>query len=401
MALDFDPLDPAHLADPYPGYRRLREEAPVFHYAPFDAWLLTRHADVLAVLRDPTMSVARGDPDEISHSAFPELRPELRELADAFRKVLMFLDPPDHTRIRGLVDQAFLPVVVARQRPRIQATIDELLGRAGRDGGFDWIRDLAFPLPCITIAGILGVPSEERDVFKRWSQDLGALLDPLVPQAKLDKAQASALEMHAYLGDAFRERRARPRDDLMSALVAAEREGRVLSPSELFAIAALLLGAGHLTTTNLLGNAMLALLEHPGEQQRLRARPELLPTAVEEFLRFDPPTQVTARRTRRVLRLPGGTVPEGAFVVLGLAAANRDPAVHAAPDVLDLGRQPNRHVSFGAGIHYCMGSKLARAEAELALGSLLGRFPSMKLAGDAVRKPAVVSRGLSSLPVEL
>lgn len=401
MALNLDPLDPGHLADPYPGYHRLREEAPVFHYAPFDCWLLTRHADVLAVLRDPTMSVARGGPGDISNSAFPDLRPDLRDLAEAFRKVLMFLDPPDHTRIRTLASQAFLPSVVARQRPRIQATIDELLGEAERDGGFDWIRDFAFPLPCITIASILGVPPEEREIFKRWSQDLGALLDPLVPQAKLDQAQASALEMHAFLGDAFRERRVRPRDDLMSALVAAEEQGDVLCESELFAIAALLLGAGHLTTTNLLGNAMLALLEHPGECQRLRAQPKLLGLAVEELLRFDPPTQVTARCTRRPLELEGAEIPEGAFLVLGLAAANRDPSVHAEPDRLDLGREPNKHLSFGAGLHYCMGSKLARAEAELAIGSALARFPSLKQGGEPERKLAVVSRGLSSLRVEI
>jgi cytochrome P450 len=395
----FDPLDPQHLADPYPGYARLRVLDPVHRSERYSCWILTRHADVVAVLRHPRTSVARHSENHISNSAFPEIRSELRSLADALRRVLMFLDPPDHTRIRGLIARAFTPSVVARYRPRIQETIDTLLDEAEQRGTIDFIQDFAYPLPAIVIAGILGVPPEERDVFKRWSDDLGALLDPMLPQPVVDRAQRSASEMHAFLQEIFRERRVRPRDDLVSALVAAEECGDVLSESELFSTCALLLGAGHQTTTNLLGNSLWALLHDPGERRRLQASPRLAASAVEEFLRYDSPTQATGRRATAPLAIGGRTIPAGDFVVLALAAANRDPEVFEEPDRLDLGRTPNRHLTFSAGIHYCLGTHLARTEVRLALATFLRRFPAFKLCAEARRKTGVVSRGLASLPL--
>jgi cytochrome P450 len=396
-----DPLDPGHLADPYPGYRRLRTLDPVHRSERFACWILTRHADVLAVLRHPDVSVARENEDHISNTVFPAIRPDLRPLAEAFRRVLMFLDPPDHTRIRGLVSKAFSSAVVARYRPRIAETIDSLLADAEKRGGLDFIQDFAYPLPAIVIAGILGVPPEDRDVFKAWSDDLGALLDPMVSPELAARAQASAKEMYDFLQEIFRERRLRPRDDLVSALVAVEEHGEVLSESELFSACALLLGAGHQTTTNLLGNALWALLHNPEERDRLRARPDLIATGVEEFLRYDSPTQVTARRATADLDVGGSRIPSGDFVVLALAAANRDPEVFPDPDRLDLGRIPNRHLTFSAGIHYCMGVHLARCEAQMAIGTFLKRFPAFKQSGDATRKTGIVSRGLASLPLRL
>lgn len=396
-----DPLDPRHLADPYPSYHRLRALEPVHRSERFACWILTRHADVLALLCDPRTSVTRQSEDQVSNTAFPEIRPESKPLADAFRQVLMFLDPPAHTRVRALVSKAFTPARVARYRPRIQETIDALLADAARRGAMDLIHDFAYPLPATVIAGILGVPPEERDVFKRWSDDLGALLDPMVPPHVAERAQQSAREMWDFLHDVFRERRSRPREDLVSALVAVEEQGVGLSETELFATCALLLGAGHLTTTNLLGNAVWALLQNPGERRRLQQNPALLATAVDEFLRYDSPTQVTARRATADIAVGGKTIAAGDFVVLALGAANRDPEVFPEPDRLDLGRSPNRHLTFGAGAHYCLGSKLARTEAQMAIGSLLRRFPAFKQDGEAERKTGIVSRGLASLPLRL
>jgi cytochrome P450 len=397
----FDPLDPRHLADPYPRYHVLRSLDPVHWNERFNCWVLTRHADVLGVLRSRRFGVSRRNEDEISNSAFPTVQPELRELAEAFRRVLMFLDPPDHTRIRALVCKAFTPRVVTEYRPCIQETIDELLDAANLHDRMDWIQDFAYPLPATVIAGILGVPAEERDRFKRWSNDLGALLDPLVPPDVATRAQESAREMYDFLQEIFRERRRQPRDDLVSALVAVEEQGEVLSESELFSACALLLGAGHQTTTNLLGNALLAVLQHPEQRSRLQRHPLLMGSAVDEFLRYDAPVQVTARRALEPLELDGRRISEGDFVALLLGAANRDPAQFRDPDSLELDRTPNRHLGFGAGIHQCLGIHLARTEVQMALSTFLRRFPAFKQIREAERNLGVVSRGLASLPLAL
>jgi cytochrome P450 len=398
----FDPLHPDHLRDPYPNYHALRAADPVHRSELFQAFVLSRHADVWNVLRDPRFSVDRSQVDPVKSSPLPALGAEFVELGGALRRVLMFLDPPDHTRMRRLVARAFARVGLRNRRRRIQQLVDELLDAAAERGAIDFVEAFAYPLPVIAIAEILGVPVSERSAIKRWSDDLGALLDPFVAEAVFRRALDSARDMHLFFREAIAERRAESRSDLLGALLAAEDESGKLSEAELFASCALLLAAGHLTTTNLLGNALWALWCNPEERRRLTTHAWLLPTAVEEFLRYDGPLQATGRLSTEPVVIGGVEIPAGAYVVALLGAANRDPAEFPEPDRLDVGRVDNRHVSFGQGIHHCLGAELARLNAQVALGTLLRRFPDWAVACDAPpRKPNVVSRGFASLPLVL
>ena len=392
----YDPFTDEMRFDPYEGYRALRSGHPVHWHPIFRAWLVSRFDDVTTVLRDPTMSVDRGAMGDL----------ELLELSDeaieAIRVSLLMLDPPDHTRIRGLVNKAFTPRVVERLRPRIEEIVAQLLDEMAAMREPDVIRHFAYPLPVIVIAELLGMPSEDREAFKRWSDDLSVVLDPFSTGGRFDGVAEAFDEAHAYFRALFEERRRDPRDDLVSALVAAEEEGTRLNETELFSVVMLLLGAGHETTTGLLGNSVLALLRHPTERLRLMDDPSLAPNAVEELLRYDSPVQMTDRIATHDLELGGRRIREGQQVVLMLAAANRDPARFAAPDALDLGRDNPRSLAFGHGIHFCVGAALARVEAQIALPALFARFPDLALVRPpAVKdyKPSMVLRGLERMPV--
>jgi cytochrome P450 len=399
VAIDYNPLLPEHRRDPYPFYRALRDEDPVHFHPLLQGWIVTRHADVAAVLRDPRFSADRSK-IRIEALRLPPVRQELRELAAALEGTMLFADPPAHTRLRHLVSKAFTPRVIEDYRARIAAIADALLAAAESRRRLDVIRDLAYPLPVTVIAEILGVPAQDQAAFKRWSDDLAVLLDPFVPAAVFERAQQSALEMHDYLRGVFAARRHHPRDDLISRLVLAEERGDLLSESELFAICALLLGGGHETTTNLIGNGVLTLLSHPGERRRLQEEPGLIETAVDELLRYESPVLFTGRTATVDCDLGGQRIAVGDFLVLGLGAANRDPVAFADPDRLDLGRRDNRHVAFSAGIHACLGGRLAVLEAGIAITALLRRFPDLRLELDEPQwYPALVSRGLTTLPV--
>jgi cytochrome P450 len=385
-----------------PAFRRLLSEQPVFRHPLFRAWIVAPHALVEGVLRDPRFSVdrvtaalARGfDP-------FPGVRPDLVELV---RNNLLMLDPPDHTRVRGLVNRAFTPRVVERLAPRIQRVVDEQLDALAASPSVDLIRDFAHPLPATIIAELLGVPAADHPRFRRWADDLSALLDLVSSPVSIAQLEATFGEVREYFEALFAERRRAPREDLVSQLVAAEAAGDRLSAAELLSVTVLLLGAGHETTTNLIGNAVLTLLRHPGERKRFQDDASLAESAVEEFLRFESPVQMTDRVAREELELGGRRVRAGETVALVLGAANRDPAVFAHPDRLDLARAPNRHLAFGSGVHFCPGAALARAEARLALASLLRRFPELRGDPDPPArdwKPSMVLRGLRRLPVEL
>jgi hypothetical protein len=395
--VEFDPLAPAFLADPYPVYHALRARDPV-HRHPLGFYALTRYDDVAAFLREPRFGKS-------GYRALFEARFGPGAEGQWLGLSMLFRDPPDHTRLRGLVGQAFTPRVVERLRPRVEAIVEALLDRAAEAGRMETIGDLAYPLPVTVISELLGVASAERDAIKQWSWDLARALDGIalpVGADVLDRGRRAA----AAMVDAFRAlvetRRRRPGPDLLSGLVAAEQAGDRLTEEELLATCVLLYVAGHETTVNLIGNGLLALLRHPDEWRRLRDEPSLLPGAVEELLRYDGPVQRVGRIAAADVELAGVRIPAGSLVLGFLGAANRDPAHFPEPDRLDVARHEPRHLAFGYGAHYCLGAPLARLEAQVVLGALLRRFPALELDDPAPAwRPSSTLRGLAALPVVL
>ena len=398
--LIFNPLDPNFRLDPYAVYARLRAEEPI-HDSPLGAVVLSRYADCLAILKDHrSSSDARNS--EIFKNAVEEgkVDPEQQGLNDT--QPFLFLDPPDHTRLRGLVSKAFTPKVVDGLRPRIQELVDELLDAVAAKGSMEIIEDLAYPLPVVVICEMLGVPAEDHATFKEWSREAARSLDPeeiLPPEVQERRRQA--MESFAdYFRALIEERRKDLKDDLISALIEAEEAGDKLSEEELLSTCVLLLVAGHETTVNLIGNGALALLRHPDQLEMLRNDPSLAPRAVEEILRYDPPVQMTGRTALEDIQIGGVTIRKGQQAILLLAAANRDPEQFADPDRLDITRSDNRHLAFSFGTHFCLGAPLARLEGEIALGTLVRRFQDLKLQTEAPEyKENITLRGLASLPV--
>jgi cytochrome P450 len=395
--------NPQLVANPYPLYRALREASPVLRlpvpgHAGAGVWLLTRYAEVQAVLRGPGFSVDRRRAAIVRENA-ERLPLELLGEQGGLRSMLI-MDAPDHTRVRGLVSKAFTPRRVAALRPRIEAIVEELLAEAAVRGRMDAIEDFAAPLPAIVIAELLGVPAEDHRQFKQWSSELVSGLGQANPLETLARVQRGLEPLLAYLRRIIAARRRDPRDDLISAMIASQEERDALTDAELLATSNLLLVAGHETTTNLIGNGLLALLRHPDELARLRAEPALLRSAIEELLRYDSPVQATVRVATAPAELGPHEVSAGALVVCGIGAANRDPAVFADPDHLDLGRAENHHLSFGFGAHFCLGAPLARLEAEVAFAGLLARFPRLRLGDGPIEfRPNPILRGLRALPV--
>jgi len=392
-------IEPGYISNPYPIYHRLREDDPVRWDEGSHAWVLTGYADVVAALRDQRLSAVRFmlDPDW-----FPEeIRATLTAPSRALTRQMLFLDPPDHTRLRSLVVKAFTPRVIEAMRPNIQQLVDELLDAVLPQGRMDVINDFAYPLPAIVIAQMLGVPPEDRDKFTRWTSSFGFLIGANNPTIE---AVIQALYDVAAFIDYFRaiiiRRRTTPEDDLMQAMIAAEEQGDRLSEEELLANCVLLLAAGHGTTTHLISNGMLALLQHPDQLVELRDNPSLISSAVAELLRYDSPVQLTSRLAREDFELRGKTIMAGQALSMHIGAANRDPAQFAQPDRLDLHRFENRHLAFGHGIHYCLGAPLARIEAEIAFATLLRRLREPRLLAPVLEwAPSLVFRALSSLPI--
>jgi len=404
VAPDFDPRDPGFQADPYPTLARLRREAPVLPLrAPngFPCCYVFRHADVAAALRDPRLSTVKIPPELLDRFATDPASP-LHRLARLMRANLLLLEPPEHTRLRTLVSRAFTPRRVAALRPRIEALAEELADGLAERETPDLLADFAVPLPLRVIAELLGLPAGDLPRLRAWSGVLVTLLDGSLRDASLGECMRVAEELGLYLEERAAERRRSPRDDLLGALVAARDERDALDDDELVSTVGLLLAAGHETTANLIGNGVVALLRHPEALEELRARPALLPSAVEELLRFDPPVQLTSRLATEDLEIAGVRIPQGVELELHLASANRDAEVFSDPDALDLGRGDPRHLSFGHGHHFCLGAALARLEAEVALGALLRRFPELALRDEPlVWRPGNVLRGLVRLPVAL
>ena len=394
----FNPFDPLTHADPYPAYRRLREEDPV--HQPFPGvWILTRYRDCAALLRDERASSDRRKSElyELFIRSLPE-PPDPEALVPS----MLFLDPPDHDRLRGLVHKAFTPRRVEALRARIEELVGVLLDDARERGQMDVVADLAYPLPITVISDMLAVPEADRASMREWSLDLIHTLDPIVPPETLARAQRAGAGFRAYLHELIDERRTRPGDDLLSALIEAEERGEQLTEAELVSTTVLLLVAGHETTSGLIGNGTLALLRHPDQLARLREDPTLVRSAVEELLRYESPVQLTGRLMLEDAEIGGTRIAAGEDVVALVGAANRDPEQFQDPDRLDVGRNENRHMAFGGGIHYCLGAHLARLEGGVAIRELARRFPSMELAAGEVRwRDTITLRALHSLPIAL
>jgi cytochrome P450 len=399
MAL-FSPLAPRVRSNPYAVYRRLREIDPV-HFSPFGTCLLTRYDDAVSVLRDKRFSVQHRDYIDLQKADSPLLgdsfgpAPNERDLSN----VMLFIDPPRHTRLRTLVNKAFTPRVVELLRERIGSIVDELLDDLLPGDQMDVISALAYPLPVRVICEMLGVPQEDQTRLRGWSRKIAPILDPIVTaeaQAGIEEAESF---LQPYWDALIEERRGDLRDDLLSELIRAEDEGHRLDHEELRSTCNLLLIAGHETTMNLIGNGLLALLRHPDQLEKLRADPGLSRTAVEELLRFDSPVHLTARTATEDVDVGGVTLPRGQLAIIAIGGVNRDPAHFEDPDRLNVERNPNPHIAFSAGPHFCVGAGLARLEAQLAFPRLLERMPDLRLAAEPEYRETITLRGLKELQV--
>jgi hypothetical protein len=394
LAFDLRALPDDFYDDPFPYYHRLRRHAPV-HRGGDGSYLLTRYDDVVRVYQDHS---------RFSSDKRVEFAPKFgaSSLYEHHTTSVVFRDPPDHTRIRRLFAPAFTPRALAALEPRVVRLVDRLLDAADARGGMDVVDDFAASLPVQLIGDMLGVPDDERGPLRAWSLAILGALEPVPGPERLAEGNRAVEEFKAYLRRLIADRRRRPGQDpgeILTALLAAEDAGDRLTEVELLHQCIFLLNAGHETTTNLIGNAVVALLDYPGELARLRARPDLIGPAVEEFLRFQSPNQLGNRRMVAQAEVGGVTLPEGALVTLCIGAANRDPAQFPDPDRLDVGRTPNRHLAFITGIHACAGMWLARMEGRVAISRLVARFPDLRAAGPPVRARRARFRALVSFPV--
>ncbi len=395
--LDF--RDPAFLADPYPVFRKLRAIAPVWK-APFGRWFLTGYEDTAALLRDRRFGKGYGDPEALERRFGPTAsqEPAVVELTH----MMLMRDPPDHTRLRNLVTKAFTARRIEALRASIQDLTDRLLDKVMPLGRMDAIRELAFPLPVLVICELLGIPEVDRERFVTGSSSGGALLNPTPPtRAELDSANAGTLQSSAYFEALFDQRRRDPQDDLITQLVQAEEAGDRLTTPELRANVSLLFAAGHETTVNLIGNGCYSLLRHPDQWQVLRDDPALVANAIEEILRFESPVQAVGRTVSEPIEFSGAALTKNDIVVSLVGGANRDPAVFEEPERFDVTRKDLRPLSFGGGIHFCLGAQLARIEAAVVFETMLRRLPDLRLADPDRPKwrPSFVLRGLTELPV--
>jgi cytochrome P450 len=399
---DYTRMFEGRLSDPYPFYDLLRTEDPVHWSERFDCWLLTRYTDVTMALRDARLSANRTG---VFMKQLPDaMRQQLQPLRDHLATWMSHSDPPGHTRLRGLVSKAFTPGMVEGMRSQIQTIVDGLLNAVQEKREFDIIGEIAYPLPAAVISDMLGVPVDDREQFRQWAEDImaftggGALALPRIAE----KAQKSLFEMYEYFGGLIRERRKRPQNDLITALTRIEEQGDRLTEDDLIGLCDQLLTAGHDTTRNLIGNGMLALLTNQDQLHALRQDPSLTPSAVEELLRFDSPLQRQTRVAKEDFELHQCHIRKGQPILSMLGAANRDPARFEEPNRLDLSRRNNGHVAFGSGIHYCLGAPLSRLEGQIAIGSIVHRFPNLHLSKPVQQWRENMSvRGLVSLPCSL
>jgi cytochrome P450 len=412
-------------ANPYPFYEQLRNQDPIHWDEELGFWVLTRYADIDSLYTDERFSRAQGLMRNFERLAESEQR-IVEPVYHSFSKTVFYADPPYHTHLRGLMNHAFTPRRVERLRPYIEKTVNELLDAAREKPEMDVVHDLAYPLPVMVIAELLGLPASDRDRFKKWSDDLFASLGTVrdKPQWLLEQAMQSLNEMTEYVKDLSRKRRASPQDDLLTALLAvteeeecphshgsfsihatgelvgAQEAASTLTEEELVSNINILLSTGHETTTHLIGNGLLALLQHPDQMQRLQSQPRYLASAIEEMLRYDNPVQITYRSALADANIHGRLIRKGDLVNSILGSANRDPRRFTDPDRFDITRNEGRHLGFGIGIHFCIGAPLVRLEAEIVFETILRRFPGIRLAAESLQwQEHPIFRGLKFLPV--
>jgi cytochrome P450 len=395
----FDPRDPAFIADPFPAFRALRARDPVHWCEGLRGHVLTRYADVKPLLGDPRLSADRITP--FAKALAPAERKGAAALIDLLARWAVFVDPPDHTRLRRLLNAGFTPRAVEGLAPGIRLVVDRLIDGAAGQGRMDLIADFAYPLPATVIALLIGAPARDIGLFKRWSDDLAQFVGSAVTRPnRRATAAAAARDMARYFRGLIAERRARPGGDIVDALIAARDAGGALSEDELVATCVLLLFAGHETTTHLIANGMRALLSHPAELARLRARPALAAQAVEEMLRYDGPVMALTRVAKEDVEVGGRRIAKGGLVYLMVNAANRDPAQFSDPDAFRIERDAAAHLAFGFGPHYCLGAPLARLEARIAFDRLLARLGRIEAAGPAPEwQDTLVLRGMKGFPI--
>jgi cytochrome P450 len=391
-------LDPEVLANPYPLYHRLRSEDPVYWDAFLHAWVVTRYADVVTVF-DRFSADRTPTPEQLTAMGMAALSP----IAQVMVRQMLFLDPPAHTRVRSLAARAFTPRRVERLRAHIQEIVEDLLDGVAAAGSMDIIADLAYPLPAIVTAEMLGVPPTDRDQLKAWSEDFAEVLGNFQHNPdRISRLLRSLDDMTAYFRAAVRRDQDHPIEGLIHALATVEVEGDRLSEDEVIANTIVTMVGGQETTTNLIGNGVLTLLRNPDQLDKLRNDPSLTPSAVEELLRYESPSQHTARLAPEDIQLGGTLIRKRQAVIAVMGAANRDPARFPDPDRFDICRLDNRHVAFGWAAHFCFGAPLARIEGQIAFGTLLRRFPNLRLRpGPLTWRPNLGLRGLTSLPVTL
>lgn len=388
MPVTFNPTDPAFLQNPYPTYKRLRDESPIFFYEPWGKWVLTRHSDVSALLRDPRLG-------RVLTNVKVRTNPEHAAFDDIQEGSLLELEPPDHTRIKTAVQDVFTPKHVRALEAKIAALCDRLAAQlaSNPDRCADLLSDYAEPIPVTVIAELLGVPERERYRLVPWSKAIIGMFEPERTPAMEQEAVKAAGEFAAYIRELIHEKRTDPADDLVSRMVTLhDADPERLSEPEIVANAILFLDAGHEAVVNVVGNGMVALLSRPDVWEQLRAQPELLETAVEETLRFDTPLQFFERVVREDLEYGGFVWPRGTRLCLYYASSNRDERVFRNSDTFDPTRDPNPHLSFGLGLHYCIGAPLARLELRHALRALLEHVPDIKLSGPTTYQPKNVFR---------
>jgi len=399
-AVAYNPFEPGFAEDPYSQYRAMREHEPV-HESPFGIWLLFRYDDVLRFLRDPSLSVEEGRAKPTMLDALADEVLGADRDRDLGTRAMLNRDAPDHTRLRKLVSKAFTPRRIEGLRPRVQELVDESLDRAAESGQMELIADYAFALPFAVISEMLGMPPTDSEKLREWSGILVRSLEPIVDPSLMLAIRDTGLQMRALITDVIAWKRQHLSDDMLSVLIAAEENGDMLSDEELLEQVMLLYIAGHETTVNLIGNGTLALLRNRDQLAILRSDRSLDANAVEELLRYDAPVQMTRRITLTDVEVGGKTIPEGVFVVCGLASSNRDEAHWGATaDRVDVTR-PNakEHLSFGGGAHYCLGAALARLEAQVAIGSLVRRFSTIEPMAEPEWNGRLNLRGLEKLPL--